>query len=47
MPKRSTPRYDARVVMDAIYRVDGDRVIASPNAGPWAPDMQHARCKAR
>ncbi len=28
--------------MDAIYRVDGDRVITSPHAaGPWNPHMQH------
>jgi hypothetical protein len=39
MPKRSTPRYDASVVMDAIYRVDGDRVVASPDAESWiGPD---------
>src|SRR5664279_5997137 len=28
--------------MNAIYRVDGDRVVTSPNAaGPWDPGMQH------
>jgi len=28
--------------MDAIFRVDGNRVITSPNAaGPWDPNMQH------
>jgi acyl-CoA thioesterase len=28
--------------MDAVYRVDGTRVISSPNAaGPWNPHMQH------
>jgi hypothetical protein len=28
--------------MEAIFRVDGDRVIVSPNAaGPWDPTMQH------
>lgn len=28
--------------MDAIYRVDGNRVVTSPNAaGPWDPGMQH------
>jgi hypothetical protein len=28
--------------MQAIYRVDGDRVEVSPNAaGPWDPSMQH------
>jgi hypothetical protein len=28
--------------MDAIYRVDGDRVATSPNAaGPWDAGMQH------
>jgi len=28
--------------MDAIYRVDGNRVLTSPDAaGPWDPRMQH------
>ena len=28
--------------MDAIFRVDGNRVITSPYAaGPWDPNMQH------
>ncbi len=28
--------------MDAIYRIDGDRVTVSPNAaGPWDASMQH------
>ena len=28
--------------MDAIFRVDGNHVITSPNAaGPWDPNMQH------
>jgi Acyl-CoA thioesterase C-terminal domain/Acyl-CoA thioesterase N-terminal domain len=28
--------------MDAIFRVDGNRVTTSPNAaGPWDPNMQH------
>lgn len=28
--------------MDAIYRIDGNRVVTSPNAaGPWDPTMQH------
>ncbi len=28
--------------MDAIYRVDGNRVVTSPDAaGPWDPGMQH------
>ena len=28
--------------MEAIFRVDGDRVIVSPKAaGPWDPTMQH------
>ena len=28
--------------MEAIYRVDGDRVVTSPDAaGPWDPGMQH------
>lgn len=27
---------------DAIFRIDGNRAITSPNAaGPWSPDMQH------
>jgi hypothetical protein len=33
--------------MDAIYRVDGNRVVTSPNAaGPWDPDMQHGSAPA-
>src|SRR3954468_6092393 len=29
-------------LMDAIFRVDGNRVTTSPNAaGPWDPNMQH------
>jgi len=33
--------------MDAIYRVDGDRVITSPDAaGPWDPRMQHGSAPA-
>lgn len=32
---------------DAIYRVEGDRVIPSPNAaGPWDPSMQHGSAPA-
>ena len=32
---------------DAIYRVDGNRVIPSPNAaGPWDPRMQHGSAPA-
>jgi Thioesterase-like superfamily len=28
--------------MDAIYRIDGNRVVTSPHAaGPWNPHMQH------
>src|SRR6187431_3191608 len=28
--------------MDAIFRVDGNRVLTSPDAaGPWDPRMQH------
>ncbi|MDB5519235.1 MAG: acyl-CoA thioesterase [Tardiphaga sp.] len=28
--------------MEAIYRVDGNRVVTSPHAaGPWDPTMQH------
>ena len=34
-------------LMHAIYRVDGDRVITSPNAaGPWDPRMQHGSAPA-
>jgi hypothetical protein len=33
--------------MDAIFRVDGTRVIRSPNAaGPWDPTMQHGSAPA-
>lgn len=33
--------------MDAIYRVDGNRVLTSPNAaGPWDPSMQHGSAPA-
>ena len=33
--------------MDAIYRVDGDRVVTSPNAaGPWDAGMQHGSAPA-
>jgi hypothetical protein len=33
--------------MDAIYRVDGNRVITGPNAaGPWDPRMQHGSAPA-
>jgi hypothetical protein len=33
--------------MDAIYRVDGGRVLVSPNAaGPWDPAMQHGSAPA-
>ena len=33
--------------MDAIYRVDGDRVVTSPNAaGPWDISMQHGSAPA-
>jgi hypothetical protein len=33
--------------MDAIYRVNGGRVLASPNAaGPWDPSMQHGSAPA-
>jgi hypothetical protein len=34
-------------MMDAIFRVDGTRVIPSPNAaGPWDPTMQHGSAPA-
>jgi hypothetical protein len=33
--------------MDAIYRVDGNRVVTSPDAaGPWDPGMQHGSAPA-
>jgi acyl-CoA thioesterase len=33
--------------MDAIYRVEGSRVITGPNAaGPWDPRMQHGSAPA-
>jgi Thioesterase-like superfamily len=33
--------------MDAIYRVEGHRVMTSPNAaGPWDPSMQHGSAPA-
>jgi hypothetical protein len=33
--------------MDAIYRLDGDRVVTSPNAaGPWDAGMQHGSAPA-
>ena len=33
--------------MDAIYRVDGNRVVTSPNAaGPWDAGMQHGSAPA-
>ena len=33
--------------MDAIYHVDGDRVVTSPNAaGPWDARMQHGSAPA-
>jgi Thioesterase-like superfamily len=33
--------------MDAIYRVDGNRVVTSPNAaGPWDISMQHGSAPA-
>lgn len=33
--------------MDAIYRVDGDDVVTSPDAaGPWDPRMQHGSAPA-
>jgi len=34
-------------LMDAIYRVDGDRVATNPNAaGPWDAGMQHGSAPA-
>jgi hypothetical protein len=33
--------------MDAIYRIDGNRVVTSPNAaGPWDAGMQHGSAPA-
>ena len=34
-------------LMDAVYRIDGDRVTVHPNAaGPWDPRMQHGSAPA-
>src|ERR1700757_3718120 len=34
-------------LMEAVFRVDGDRVIVSPHAaGPWDPAMQHGSAPA-
>jgi hypothetical protein len=34
-------------LMDAIYRIDGNRVVVSPDAaGPWDPRMQHGAAPA-
>lgn len=34
-------------MMDAIYRVDGNKVVTSPEAaGPWDPRMQHGSAPA-
>jgi len=31
--------------MEAIFRVDGNKVEISPQAaGPWDPHLQHGRC---
>ena len=33
--------------MDAIFRVDGNHVVTSPDAaGPWDPGMQHGSAPA-
>src|SRR5262245_13684728 len=33
--------------MEAVFRVDGDRVIVGPHAaGPWDPTMQHGSAPA-
>ena len=33
--------------MEPIFRVDGDRVVTSPDAaGPWDPRMQHGSAPA-
>src|ERR1700744_1139060 len=33
--------------MQAIYRVDGNRIVTSPDAaGPWDPGMQHGSAPA-
>ncbi|WP_398472045.1 thioesterase family protein [Tardiphaga sp.] len=33
---------DKHPVSDAVYRIDGNRIITSPHAaGPWNPHMQH------
>src|SRR6266404_4994089 len=44
---RGTQIETARMLMDAIYRVDGNRVQTSPNAaGPWDSTMQHGSAPA-
>jgi Thioesterase-like superfamily len=46
MTKPSTPRCED-LTMDAIYRVDGDRVVTSPDAaGPWDISTQHGSAPA-
>src|SRR6185312_15086414 len=35
------------LLMEAVFRVDGDRVIVSPHAaGPWDPGLQHGSAPA-
>src|SRR6516164_4348537 len=44
--KPSIRRCD-EVAMDAIYRVDGNNAVTSPDAaGPWDPRMQHGSAPA-
>ncbi len=47
--EESSPRRNQQgfKLMDAIYRVDGNRVVTSPNAaGPWDARMQHGSAPA-
>jgi hypothetical protein len=47
MTPPSIPRCDDCKLMDAIYRVDGNRIITSRNAaGPWDARMQHGSAPA-
>src|SRR5579871_3796653 len=44
VPSSSKPNPE---LMEAVFRVDGDRVLVSPHAaGPWDPTMQHGSAPA-
>src|SRR5262249_52191661 len=43
----SAPSNRNSELMEAVFRVDGDRVTVSPHAaGPWDPTMQHGSAPA-